>query len=108
MIRGNELQQQYSQAETAIHEAAQRCESTGSVPMEVKDSIQKLEQEAGTARDAILSQDESRIRQKIDELEELGDRAKSACESGGQVDEALKDAIMQAHQRLSDLKRKLH
>lgn len=108
MIRGNELQQQYSQVETAIHQAAQRCESTNSVPMDLKDCIQKLDQQSSQAREAILSQDEDQIRQCVDELEELGDRAKAACEKGGQVDGQLKEAVMQAHQRLSDLKHQLH
>jgi phage shock protein A len=108
MIRGNEIQQQYSQAETAVHQAAQRCESTQSVPMDLKDCIQKLDQRTTQAHEAILSQDENRIRQYVDELEELGDKAKAACESGGQVDGQLRDSVMQAHQRLSDLKHQLH
>lgn len=109
MIRGNELQQQYSQAETAIHQAAQQCESTKSVPMDLKDSIQKMDQQTSEARAAVMSEDENQIRQCIEDLEELSDRAKGACQnSGQQVDEQLKNAVMQAHQRLSDLKRQLH
>ena len=108
MIRGNEIQQQYSQVETAVHQAAQRCESTQSVPMDLKDCLQQLDQRTSQARDIILSQDEDRIRQCVDELEELGDRAKAACENGVQVDGQLRESVMQAHQRLSDLKHQLH
>lgn len=108
MIQAKELQQQYSQAESAIHQAAQRCATTSAVPMDLKDSVQQMDQQATQARDAILSQDEDRIRQCIDDLEELGDRAKSACQDGAQVDAQLKESVMQAHQRLSDLKRQLH
>ncbi|HVL77593.1 MAG TPA: hypothetical protein VM406_16385 [Noviherbaspirillum sp.] len=108
MLRGNEIQQQYSQVEAAIHQAAQRCESTGSVPMDLKDSIQRLEQQTSQARDVILSQDENRIRQCIDDMEEIGDQAKAACENAGQLDPQLRDAVMQAHQQLSNLKHQLH
>jgi len=108
MLSASEMQQRYSQVETAVHQAAQRCESTQSVPMDLKDVIQQLDQETSRGRNVIMSQDENQIRQCVDELEELGDRAKAACQNGVQVDGQLKDAVMQAHQRLSDLKHQLH
>ncbi len=108
MLSGNEIQQRYSQIETAVHQAAQRCESTRSVPMDLKDVIQKLEQETSRTRDVIQSQDENQIRQCIDDMEDLGDRAKAACQDGVQVDRQLQDAVMQVHQQLSDLKHQLH
>lgn len=109
MMRGNEIQQQYSQVETAIHQAALRCESTASVPMDLKDCIQKLDQQTSKARDLILSQDEDSIRQCVEEMEELGDQAKAACENdSNKVDPQLREAVMQAHQQLSNLKHQLH
>ncbi|HEY4542805.1 MAG TPA: hypothetical protein VIG66_10590 [Noviherbaspirillum sp.] len=108
MISGNQIQQQYNQAEAAIREAAQRCESTASVPMDLKDCIQQLDQQSSQARSVIQSQDENRIRECVDQLEELGDKAKAACESGGQVDPQLKDAVIQVHEQLSNLKHQLH
>jgi phage shock protein A len=108
MMQSNEIQQQYNQAETAIRHAAQRCESTASVPMDLKSCIQQLDQQSSKAREAIQSEDEDRIRQCIDEMEELGDKAKAACENGMQVDAQLRESVMQAHERLSNLKHQLH
>jgi len=108
-MQANELQQRYSQVEKTIHHAAQCCASAQAVPMDLKDGIQKLDQRAIQARSLIQSQNEDQIRQCIDELEEMGDRVKDACEqSSGNVDGELKTAIMQAHRELSDLKHQLH
>lgn len=108
MMRANELQQRFNQVEQTIHQAAQRCQSATSVPMDVKDSIQQLDQRAVQARNMMQSQDENQIRQCIDDLEEMGDRARDACEHSGSVDSELRSAIMQAHRELSELKHQLH
>jgi len=54
------------------------------------------------------SQDEERIRQCVDQLEELSDEAEKAAERANNVDDQVKDAIMQAHSELSSLKQQLH
>lgn len=108
-MRPDEIQQRFSQIENTIHDAAKRCEVAQAVPMDLKDSLQQLDQKAMHARNILQSQDENQIRQCVDELEELGDRAKDACEhSTGNLDGELKTAIMQAHRELSDLKHQLH
>lgn len=108
MLRANELQQRLTQIENTIHHAAECCQSATSLPMDLKDSIQRLDQRAMQARSLMQSQDENQIRQCIDDLEELGDRAKDACENSGNVDGELRSAVMQAHRELSDLKHQLH
>lgn len=109
MMQKNELQQRFNQVEQTIHQAAQRCQSTQTVPMDLKDSIQRLDQQAIHARSIMQSQDEEQILQCVDDLEELGDRARDACEqSSGNLDGELKSAVMQAHRELSDLKHQLH
>lgn len=106
----NEIKQRFSQAEQAIHQAGQACQSSVTLPMDLKDRVQKLEEQSGQAKQAIeQTQDENRARQVIDELEELSDQAKDACErSSGEVDANVKNAVMQAHRQLSDLKHQLH
>jgi len=105
----NEMQQRFSHAEEMIHRAAQRCQVVDSVPLDLKDSVQQLDQKAIHARDLLRSQDENQIRQCVDDLEQLGDRAKDACENApAGVDSELRDAVMQAHRELSDLKHQLH
>jgi hypothetical protein len=48
------------------------------------------------------------MRECIESLEELGDRAERACEQAGNVDGELKRAVSTMHSELSDLKRQLH
>ena len=108
MMRSNELQQRFSQVEQSIHHAAECCQSATNVPMDLKDSIQQMDQRTSQARTTMQSQDENQVQRCIDELEQLGDRAKDACEQSGNIDSELRDAVMQAHRELSSLKHQLH
>jgi len=109
MMQANEVRERFNQIEQTIHQATEACQRSDSVSGELKNSIQQLDQRSEKARDELKqTEDENSIRQCVDELEELGDRAKSACQGAGNVDEALKNAVLQAHQELSDLKRQLH
>lgn len=109
-MQTSEIQQRFNQIENTIHHAAQRAQSASGVSMDLKDSVQQLDQKATQARDMIQqSQDENQIRQCVDDLEQLGDRARDACEqSSGSVDSELRNAVLQAHRELSDLKHQLH
>lgn len=108
-MQSSEIQQRFSQVEQTIHQASKACESASGVPMDLKDSIQQLEQKSQEAKSVMQqSSDENRIRQCIDDLEQLGDRARDACQQSGSTNEELKSAVMQAHSQLSDLKHQLH
>jgi chromosome segregation ATPase len=110
MMRIEEVRQRFNQIEQTIHEASQACERAGEgVPVDLKNSIQKLDQRSSQVREELQqAQNEDKIIQCVDELEELGDNAKAACEKGGNVDQQLKQAVMQAHEELSNLKHQLH
>ncbi len=109
-MRADEVRQRFNQIEQTIHQASQACERAGAgVPMDLKNSIQQLDQQSSQARQQLQSaEDEQSIIQCVDQLEELGDRAKAACEKGGNVDQQLKQAVMQAHEELRQLKHQLH
>ncbi len=110
MMQADEVRQRFNQIEQTIHQASQACERAGTgVPMDLKNSIQQLDQQSSQARQQLQNaKDEQSIVKCVDQLEELGDRAKAACEKGGNVDEQLKQAVLQAHQQLSQLKHQLH
>jgi hypothetical protein len=110
MMQMNEIRQRFNQVDTTVHEAARACQRWDNLPMDLKDSLQRLEQQTERARDLLgQSQDENQVRQCIDQLEDLGDRARDACErSSGNIDDSVKSAVMQAHRELSDLKHQLH
>ena len=109
MMQSNEIQQRFSKIEQAIHQAARACEHASGVPMDVKDSIQQLEHKTQQARTVMQqADDENTVRQCVDDLEQLGDRARDACQQAGKVDEELNNVVMQVHRELSDLKHQLH
>ena len=109
MMQINEIQQRFSQVEQTIHQASQACQNAILLPMDLKDSIQQLDEKSGQAKMTIQqTQDAEQIRQCIDDLEQIGDRAKDACERAPTVDDDIRNAVMQAHRELSDLKHQLH
>lgn len=110
MMQAKEVRQRFDQIEQTIHQASQACERAGDgVPMDLKNSIQQLDQQSSKARQQLQqAEDEQTIIQCVDQLEELGDKAKAACEKGGNVDQQLKNAVLQAHEELRQLKHQLH
>ena len=108
-MHANEVRQRFTQIEQTIHQATEACQRAGLVSADLKNSIQQLDERSGKARQELQqTQDEDSIRQCVDELEQLGDRAKDACERAGNVDQNVKKAVLQAHQELSELKHQLH
>lgn len=109
MMQIREIQQRFTHIEQTIQNASAACQRAILVPMQLKDCIQQLDQKSESAKQLLQqSEDESTIQQCIDDLEELGDQAKDACERSDTVDEEVKNAVMQAHRELSDLKHQLH
>lgn len=110
MMQAEEVRQRFSQIEKTIQQASQACERAGTgVPTDLKNCIQQLDTQSSQARQQLQgAADEQSIIDCVDQLEELGDQAKAACEKQQGVDQQLKQAVMQAHQELSQLKHKLH
>ncbi|RJG06505.1 hypothetical protein D3870_11215 [Noviherbaspirillum cavernae] len=109
MMERGELQQRLSHIEQTIHHASEACQHAILLPMHLKDCIQQLDEKSWHAKQMMQQMpDENSIRQCIDDLEEVGDQARDACERNETVDPEIRDAVMQAHRELSDLKHQLH
>lgn len=109
MMQTSEIKQRFDHIERSIHQAAQACASDSKVPQDLKQCLTQMDQQSAQAKQVMQSQDQARIQQCVDQLEELGDRAKMACQkSGSGVNDELKSAVMQAHSELSTLKHQLH
>jgi gas vesicle protein len=110
MLQAEEVRQRFTQIEQTIHQMSEACQRAGGeVSNDLRDSIKQLDQRSVEAREQLQqAKDDDSIRQCVDELEELGDQAKAACERSGNIDQQLKNAVMQTHQELSQLKRQLH
>jgi Sec-independent protein translocase protein TatA len=109
MLQSSEIQKRFSHIQQTIGEATRSCQSAqSSVPQDLKSCVAELDKQCQSAQSVMQSQDEERMRECIDKMEEIGEQAKRACQHAGNVDGDLKRAVSTMHSELSDLKRQLH
>lgn len=108
MLQSSEIQSRFTSIQQAIGRASQTLQSDPGTPPQLRDCIQKLDRESSKAQQVIQSQDENRIRQCVDDLEQLGDEAKAVCRSQASVTPQVAEAVRKVHDELSDLKHQLH
>ena len=108
MMQTNEIRQQMQHIGQTIHHAADACAHASGVPMDLKDCVQQMDQRSQQVMQEMQSADSERMMQCVDELEQMGDRARDACQRAGMVNDELRSAVMQAHDELSQLKHRLH
>ncbi|WGS48046.1 hypothetical protein LFL97_41455 (plasmid) [Burkholderia sp. JSH-S8] len=108
MLQASEMQQRFSHLQQTISDASRTCHSDKAAPRVLLDWVDELDRECKSARKIMASRDEERIRQWIDDLERIGDRAERACMQAGSVDAGVMNAVSSMHSELSDLKRILH
>lgn len=105
----NELKQRIDRVEQSADEA-ERAMQAGSVPAELRQSVDAMHQQARQAQQACSSQqqqqgDQSQLRDVVMQLEQAGDRAMKACRNAGNVDPGLQQAVQRAHDEASSLKK---
>ena len=103
------IRQQFTQVDQCVQQATQACQADQSAPQELKDSVRELGDQSRQAHEFMQgAEDEASMRQCIDDLEVSSERAKHACESSGNASSKVKDAVLRAHQTISQLKHQLH
>src|SRR4051812_42623664 len=106
----NELKQRIDRVEECTDEA-KRSVQAGSVPNELRQSVDQMHQQARQAKQQASTQqqqgDTSSLRDVVNQLEQAGDRAMQACRSAGNVDPQVQQAIQRAHDEASNLKKQL-
>ena len=108
MLQSSEIQSRFMSIQQAIGQASQTLQTDNAVPTELRECIQRLDRETSAAQQVIQSQDESRIRQCVDDLESIGDEAKRVCRTQGTVNPQVAAVVTRVHDELSDLKHQLH
>lgn len=106
----SEVKQRIDRVEECVDEA-ERAVQSGSVPNDLRQSVDQMHQQARQAQQACSSQqqqgDESRLRDVVQQLEQAGDRAMQACRNAGNVDPKVQQAVQRAHEEASNLKKQL-
>ena len=108
MLQSNEIQQRLSHIQQTIGQAEQACNSSADTPPELKACIQQLARESKQADQVIKSNDEARIIECVDRLEDMGDDAKRMSRSESHISPQVETAVTKVHAELSELKHKLH
>jgi small-conductance mechanosensitive channel len=108
MLQASEIQKRFTHLERTIEKASQACHADTTLPQNLMDCVNQLDKQSESAKKIMESQDENRLRQCIDDLERVGDRAEQACQSGTNIDVKVTRAVTSVHAELSDLKKQLH
>ncbi|HEX8789105.1 MAG TPA: hypothetical protein VF793_23190 [Telluria sp.] len=108
MLQSNEIQQRFTHLQQTIKQAQQACQKDTDTPDEMRNCIEKLSRECQQAQSVMQSNDQQRILQTVDSLEDMGDEAKRISRSLSTMPADVEAAVTRVHAELSDLKHKLH
>lgn len=108
MLQPTEIQQKMSHIQQTIGQAEQVCQASADASPELKQCIHNMAERARQVDDVIKSNDQSRIVECVDSLEDMGDDAKRMSRSGANVPPQLETAVTRVHAEISDLKHQLH
>jgi methyl-accepting chemotaxis protein len=108
MLQANEIQQRFTHIQQTVGEAEQACQKSQDTPNEIRDCIKKISREVQQAQSVMQSNDQQRIIQCVDSLEDMGDEAKRISRSLPQMPADVEQAVTRVHAELSQLKHQLH
>jgi len=107
MIKNNEdLRQRLHFIDRTIFHAVCACHADATIPEELQDCVQQLGWRSGLARRALLLDDASAVRDSIDDLARLSQRAQNAI-GNDSMNYAVKSAVILTHIELSALRHQL-
>ena len=98
------ITQQLSDIEEQIDGTLAKVNADPGASAALKAVVSELHTKAREARDETKGADERTIRDHIIEAEEAADSAKHAAEAEGQISEATRQAVLEAHDALCALK----
>jgi chromosome segregation ATPase len=79
MMQAKEIEQRFTTVERSVEQLKQAVNAQKNVPQDLKDCVQQLGQQTSAARQVVQSQDEQRIVQAVDELEQFCGPAKDVA-----------------------------
>ena len=108
-MQAGQIRERLTKIEQCVDDAARACQVGRDVPDELRRAIDELEHESDRAKQMIETDTaEDHVRDCVDRLEELGDRAMRYCNEARVLDQTVQNAVTQAHDMISTLKHQLH
>jgi len=108
MLQASEIQKRFSHLQHTVSEASKAVHADSAIPKDVMNCLDELDKECKSAKKVMSSRNEGRIRQCVDDLEQMGGRAERVCQETDGLNNRVKDAVSSMHLELSDLKRDMH
>ncbi len=106
-VQSDEIQQRLGFIDRTIVHAMRACHSDTSVPADMRDYVRQLGQRSSQAQQALLSHDELRMRQSLDDLARISDEAQLRIHPSDGMNYELKSAVILTHIELSALRYQL-
>ena len=107
MLQASEIQKRFTHLQQTIDQASQACHADATLPKDLIECVDRLDKQSASAKTVMASNDQDRMRQWVDDLEQLGNRAEKACERATNINTKVKSAVSSVHAELSDLKKQL-
>ncbi|MBB5448080.1 phosphate uptake regulator [Paraburkholderia sp. WSM4177] len=107
-MQASEIQKRFTHLQQSIEQASQTCRTDATLPKDLVECVDELDQQSASAKKVTTSNDQDRTRHWVDDLERIGDSAEKACERAANVNAGTKKAVSSVHAELSDLKKQLH
>jgi len=108
MLQASEIQKRFTHLQQTVSEASRTVHADSAIPKDLMSCMDELDNEFKSAKKVMSSRNEGRIRQCVDDLERIGDRAERFCQQSDDIHANVKDAVSSMHLELSDLKREMH
>lgn len=106
-VQREEIQQRLGFIDRTIDHAMRACHSDSKVPDELRNYVRQLGQRFSQARRSLHAQDERSIRQAVDDLARISDKAQNTIHPADDMNYDVKSAVILAHIELSALRTQL-
>ncbi|MCX5540036.1 hypothetical protein M3A49_11105 [Paraburkholderia sp. CNPSo 3076] len=108
MSQASEIQKRFTHLQQSVSEASRTMHADATIPQHLMRWMDELEKECKPAKKIMSSRDEDRIRQCVNDLEWIGNRAERACQQVSGLAAGIMDTVSSMHSEHSNLKRQLH
>ncbi|GAB3540671.1 hypothetical protein GCM10027343_10080 [Noviherbaspirillum agri] len=106
-VHSEEMQQRLGFIDRTIYHAMRACYSDTSVSKELKDYVLELGQRSSQAQRALQERDERSVRESVDDLARISDKAQNTIHPADPTNYEVKSAVILTHIELSALRTRL-
>lgn len=106
-VHTEDIQQRLGFIERTIYHALRACHADSNVSEELMDYVHQLGQRSSEVQRALQSDDEDSIRQTVDDLARLSDKAQNTIAPSDEMNYDVRSAVILTHIELSALRLQL-